>query len=246
MADRPYTILSCAVSLDGYLDDATGTRLVLSNAADLDRVDDVRAGCDAILVGAGTIRADDPRLLVRSEHRRVARVRAGLPGSPCKVTVTRHPGLDPAARFFADDGAVKLVYCSSAVASQNRARLGVRAHVVDAGQRPAMRTVSADLGRRGVRRLLVEGGQQVHTQFIAEGLADELHLVVAPIFVGDSHAHRVVADGPLPWNRDHRARLAEVRQIGDVVLMRYALSARCDGDGHAAVSASEHLLGVRP
>jgi len=67
---RPYVLLSCATSADGYLDDASPRRLILSGPADLDRVDEVRAGCDAILVGAGTIRADDPRLLVRDPRRR--------------------------------------------------------------------------------------------------------------------------------------------------------------------------------
>ena len=55
MADRPYTVLSWAMSLDGYLDDRSAQRLVLSNAADLDRVEAVRASCDAVLVGAGTV-----------------------------------------------------------------------------------------------------------------------------------------------------------------------------------------------
>ncbi|MBC7309298.1 MAG: dihydrofolate reductase family protein, partial [Tetrasphaera sp.] len=74
MGERPYTVLSCAISLDGYLDDVSGTRLVLSNQADLDRVDAVRAASDAILVGAGTVRADNPRLAVRGEHRRAQRL----------------------------------------------------------------------------------------------------------------------------------------------------------------------------
>ena len=59
-------------------------------------------------------------------------------------------------------------------------------------------------------------------------LADELHLVVAPFFVGDSRASRVVGDGRFPWNPGRRATLAEVRPIGDVVLLRYALSPRCE------------------
>ncbi len=59
MGDRPYTLLSCGMSIDGYLDTASERRLVLSNSADLDRVDSVRAGCDAILVGAGTVRTDN-------------------------------------------------------------------------------------------------------------------------------------------------------------------------------------------
>ena len=66
----------------------------------------------------------------------------------------------------------------------------------------------------------------MHTQFLTAGLADELHLVVAPFFVGDSRAPRFVGDGDFPWGPDHRAALAEVRQIGDVVLLRYALSDR--------------------
>jgi 5-amino-6-(5-phosphoribosylamino)uracil reductase len=69
----------------------------------------------------------------------------------------------------------------------------------------------------------------VHTQFLTNGLADELHLVIAPFFVGDSRAPRFVHDGAFPWNRDHRARLAEVTPIGDVVLLRYALSERFEG-----------------
>ena len=66
----------------------------------------------------------------------------------------------------------------------------------------------------------------MHTQFLTEDLADELQVVVAPFFVGDSRARRFVDDGRFPWTSERRATLAEVRQIGDVVLLRYALSAR--------------------
>ena len=76
---RPYVLLSCSLSLDGYLDNASQRRLVLSNAADLDRVDEVRAGCDAILVGAATVRADNPRLLVRQPVAAFAARRAWPP-----------------------------------------------------------------------------------------------------------------------------------------------------------------------
>jgi 5-amino-6-(5-phosphoribosylamino)uracil reductase len=89
-----------------------------------------------------------------------------------------------------------------------------------------VRRLSEDLHRRGVRRLMVEGGGMTHTQFLVADLADELQLVVAPFFVGDSHASRFVGDGAFPWHPGRRARLAEVRPIGDVVLLRYALSAR--------------------
>ncbi|KAA1424034.1 RibD family protein [Nocardioides antri] len=227
MAERPYTLLSCSMSLDGYLGGATDRRLLLSNDADFDRVDEVRAGSDAILVGAATVRKDNPRLLVREAHRRRERAAAGLPDSPAKVTVTARGDLDPRCNFFTAGDGEKLVYCDTDVVRATRARLGPLATVVDAG-RPdrRMRRVGEDLHDRGVRRLMVEGGGTVHTQFLTDGLADELQLVVAPFFVGDSRARRFVDDGRFPWCSDHRARLVETRPIGDVVLIRYALSDR--------------------
>jgi riboflavin-specific deaminase-like protein len=226
MRDRPYTLLSCALSIDGYLGSASPPRLELSNDADFDRVDAVRASCDAILVGATTVRQDNPRLLVRSEARREARRARGMPASPIKVTVTGRGELDPDADFFAAGDTEKLVYCTSARALDARSRLGPVATVLDGGQTVDMRTISEDLGDRGVGRLMVEGGGNVHTQFLTGNLVDELQLTVAPFFVGDSRAPRFVQDGHFPWNPDRRATLSEVRQIGDVVLLRYALSSR--------------------
>lgn len=226
MADRPYTLLSCGMSLDGYLDSATVKRLPLSNDADFDRVDAVRASCDAILVGANTVRNDNPRLLVRSPQRRLDRVARGLGPSPVKVAVTGHGELDPRANFFTAGDIDKLVYCPTASMSAVRRRLGHVATVVDAGHPVDLRRVCEDLSDRGVQRLMVEGGGSIHTQFLTADLVDELDLVVAPFFVGDSRARRFVGDGDFPWNPQRRAPLAEVRQIGDVVLLRYALSSR--------------------
>jgi 5-amino-6-(5-phosphoribosylamino)uracil reductase len=214
------------MSIDGYLDSATDERLLFSNDADLNRVDAVRASCDAILVGAATVRKDNPRLLVRSEGRRDERVARGLPPSPTKVTVTRRARLDICANFFTTGDTEKLVYCASATVAGARDRLGSVATVVDGGQPVSMRRMSEDLYGRGVRRLMVEGGGSVHTQFLTADLADELHLVVAPFFVGDSRAQRFVGDGRFPWNADRRATLAEACPIGDMVLLRYALSPR--------------------
>lgn len=226
--EPPYTLLSCSVSLDGYLDDATEQRLLLSNPADFDRVDAVRAACDAILVGARTVRRDNPRLLVRSAHRRHERLARGLPPSPMKVTVTGGADLAPSAQFFAAGDGTKLVYCGRSALARARQRLGSVATVVDAGQPVDLSRVVADLRARGVRRLMVEGGGVTHTQFLTAGLADELQLAVAPLFVGDSRAPRFVGDGGFPWSRDRRADLAEVRRLGNVVLLRYALSDRFD------------------
>jgi 5-amino-6-(5-phosphoribosylamino)uracil reductase len=218
-------MLSCAVSLDGYLGDRT-PRLALSNEDDFDRVDEMRAACDAIMVGAVTVRTDNPRLLVRSQARRDERLARGLPSSPMKITVSERVDLDAHSNFFTTGESEKLIYTSTGRVRDARQRLGPVATIVDGGRRVRMRRLSEDLGDRGVERLMVEGGGIVHTQFLVDDLVDELQLVVAPFFVGDSRSPRFVSDGHFPWNAGQRAKLAGVRQIGDVVLLRYALSPR--------------------
>jgi len=222
VAERPYVLLSVAMSVDGCIDDATDTRLILSNDADLDRVDEVRAGSDAILVGAGTIRRDNPALLVRSAARRSGRVARGRPASPARVTLTASGDLDAAARFFTAGEGARLVYVPAAEQDRIRGRLARAAgtagvEVIAAGDPLSLGAVLADLAGRGVRRLMVEGGGTVLAQFLAEGLADELDLVVAPVFVGDPAAPRLMGRGGI----GKRMHLAEARLIGDVVLLRY-------------------------
>jgi len=225
--DRPYVLLSAAMSVDGHIDDSGPEPLLLSDAADLDRVDAVRAGVDAILVGATTLRRDDPRLNVRSAERRAARVAAGRPAYPLKVTITGSGDLDPAARFFTTGDGPKLVYAAGPGVDPARKAVGAVADVVDAGDPLDLHRVLADLSARGVARLMVEGGTGMHTLFLTAGVADELQLVVAPFFVGDAQAPRFVGPGRFPHDGTHRMRLAEARPIGDLVLLRYLL----DGGG---------------
>lgn len=221
MAERPYVLASAACSLDGYLDDASPARLILSGEADLDRVDEVRAGVDAILVGAGTLRADDPRLLVRSETRRRARRDRGEPANPVKVVISSAGDLDPSAAFFTTGDVKRLVYTPDGGVEAARTRLGAVAEVIAVGDPLDPHRLLADLVARGVRRLLVEGGSGVHTLFLANDLVDELHLVIAPFFVGDPAAPRFVGPGGFPQGPGRPMRLQEARPIGEVVLLRY-------------------------
>ena len=219
MPPRPYVLVSCATSADGYLDDASPRRLILSGPADLDRVDEVRAGCDAILVGATTVRADNPRLLIRDPRRSARRAARGLPAHPARVTLTATGDLDLQARFFAP-GALRLVYCATPALTPARARLGDSAVLIDAGDPLSVGFILADLAERGVARLLVEGGARVLGDFLAAGLADQLDLAVAPFFVADPAAPRLDLPGP---GTDGPMTLAETRRVGEVALLRYLL-----------------------
>jgi 5-amino-6-(5-phosphoribosylamino)uracil reductase len=197
--DAPYVLLSCAVSADGYLDDATGTRLILSGPADLDRVDEVRASCDAIMVGAGTIRRDNPRLLIRDPRRRALRVARGRPEHPLRVALTASGDLDPASNFFASHSPF----------------------VVYQGSQLSLRDVLASLAsERQVLRVMVEGGASVLGAFLAQDLAHELHLAIAPVFVADTRAPRFSLPAP---PASGAPTLAGAERLDDVVVLRYLL-----------------------
>lgn len=208
------------MSIDGYIDDTTPQRLILSNEEDLDRVDAVRAECDAILIGAETMRRDNPRLIVKSEERRAAREERGLPPYPLKVTMTRTGNLDPDLKFW-HFGGTKLVYCPTPVADKVRALLGDLAEVHALGETADLRAILEDLWDHGVRKLMVEGGGTVHTQFLQADLVDEIQLAVAPFLLGDSAAPRFANPGTYADGPGRRMQLAEVLTVGDVAVLRY-------------------------
>lgn len=224
MSTRPYVLLSVAMSVDGCIDDTTGGRLILSNEADFDQVDQVRAESNAIMIGAMTLRRDNPRLLVKSEQRRAARVARGEPEYPLKVTVTASGDLDPELKFWHYGGG-KLVYTTSAAAPALREQLAGLAEVVDIGEHVDMAAILDDLGERGIRRLMVEGGGSVHTQFLSAGLADEIRCAVAPFFLGDPTAPRFVNPAVFANGPDQRMVLDRVEAVGDMAVLHYLVAA---------------------
>ncbi|WP_018334792.1 dihydrofolate reductase family protein [Actinomycetospora chiangmaiensis] len=199
---RPHVLASCAVSLDGFLDDASPQRRILSGPADLDRVDEERAAVDAILVGAGTVRSDDPRLLVRAPERRAARVARGLPASPLRVVLTTGRIAEGARVLSGEADTITLA--------------GTPEEVLDA------------LGCRGVVRLMVEGGATVLREFLTAGLVDELQLVLAPQLVGDGprftgggRPPHLVETGPIGGDVLSRYRFGEAddRHLAEACLL---------------------------
>ena len=223
MPDRPYTLLSCAVSIDGYLDDASPDRLILSGPEDLDEVDALRAAADAILVGAGTVRADNPRLRVRDPARIAAREAAGRPPQPLRVTMTGTGDLDPGASFFTGPG-VAVVYCPTAAVPVAERKFKGRAAVIDAGADLSLSSVLQDLYlERTVATVLIEGGARILRDALAGGLADELRLAIAPFFVGDERAPRFALPACYPYTSENPMALLSVRQVGNVAVHHYKL-----------------------
>ncbi|MEV6767340.1 dihydrofolate reductase family protein [Nocardia sp. NPDC051030] len=220
---RPYVVLSVAVSLDGYIDDTIPERLYLSNDRDFDGVDQLRAESDAILIGAETVRRDDPRLWLRSEERRNSRVAAGKPANLLKVTVTRTGDIAPSARMFHHhvEAGKPLVYTTTEGAEKIGDSLDAVAEITSITDPDFWGALLDDLGKRGIAQLIVEGGTHIHTGFLEAGLADELRYAVAPLLIGQRDAPRFVNPAEFPGGSRRRLELVDATVLDDVVVLRY-------------------------
>lgn len=216
--------LSAAISLDGYLDDTSSERLILSSAEDWDEVRRLRADSDAVLVGAGTVRRDNPALVTRSGELRELRLGRGLPADPVKVTVSRSGDLDPHSRFFTEGTGEKIVITGPQADPAKLQALESVASILKTSET----VISASrilrlLEQRGIRRLFVEGGSRILALFLEEGAADYLRLAVAPFFVADPAAPRLAPAAGIPFTKERRMHLIRSARAGDMAVMEYAL-----------------------
>lgn len=170
-------ILSAAISSDGYLDDASPERLVLSSAEDWTAVHRLRAECDAILIGAETLRRDNPSLRVKNSD-----------ACPVRVVVSGSGRLDPAARFFTAGEGRRIVITSA----ENTDHLTGAAEIIRADRPITAAYIVTELERRGIVSLMVEGGARILGMFLQSPLVDRFRLAVAPhIRVADRSAPRL-------------------------------------------------------
>lgn len=217
-------IVSAAISVDGYLNDISPERLVLSSPEDWEEVRKIRSECDAILVGAETIRKDNPSLVTHSEKFIKQRKKRGKCTYPIKVTITTSGNISPESNFFTKGNCEKIVYCTNSIDKQKYEELKKVSIVkkFENGKITAQQIIN-DLESRGVKSLLVEGGSSILTMFFTENVVDEFRLAVAPFFVGEENAPRLVHPEIFPFNKDKRMTLEKTKVLGDVAVLYFKL-----------------------
>lgn len=175
-ADHPFVVAQLGQSLDGRIATISGELRDISGAAALDHLHRLRAHVDAVVVGAGTIVADNPQLTVR----RVAGT------SPARVAIDPNCRLDGAGKWLAEDGARRILVTAMGAApiSPGAELLPLEA---PSGMIPPAAIVEA-LFARGLRRILIEGGARTIAAFIEAGCLDRLHLLIAPMIIGSGRS----------------------------------------------------------
>lgn len=205
---RPFVTAKWAMSLDGRIATRSGDSRWISGSAARALAHRLRDRVDAVLVGAGTIRADDPELTVR-----LAADAAPPDGrQPLRVVLAGRRGVPPAARLFDTTVAPTLVVAAGLPAGQAAALAARGVEVVVVAGRAGRVDVDAvldALGRRGLLHVLVEGGAAIHGSFAAARAIDAVWAVVAPLVIGGAAA-------PGPVGGRGAARLADAMRLADV------------------------------
>lgn len=223
--DRPFVYLNMAMTADGKITSATREYPKFTSLVDRRTMDRLRAEADAILVGAGTLRADDPPLHVRDPEMQSYRRSLGKPEGLLNVLVTASLSIDPASRFFRDVGVVGRIVATVDDAPSDRVdalhgmaevwRVGRGA--VDLGE--LLRRLKA----RGVERLLLEGGGEMNWAFVRDDLVDELYITIAPAILGGRDAPTLCEGKGLVMSEQRRLRLVSSEVVGNEIFTRWAV-----------------------
>lgn len=195
-ADRPYVRFNFVAAADGAATSG-GYSAGLGNDGDKRIFAVLRRLADVVLVGAGTIRAEGYGGDLVDGAARSWRTAHGLAAHPAVAVISGSLGLDPATDFFRKAPVRPLVLTSAAAPADRRAALGRVADVVDCGvDTVEAHAVLAELGRRGLPRVLCEGGPAVLGDFTRSGAVDELCLSISPLLVGGDGPRIAAGNGP--------------------------------------------------
>lgn len=221
---KPFVFINIAASLDGKISDESRKQLRISCEEDFKRVDRLRAESDAIMVGIGTVLADDPRLTVKDEELRRWRIKQGKPENPIRVVVDSGCRIPLNAKVLNDEA--KTIVAVSKLADRSKVeKLRQKAEVVTFGESKVDLTALMDyLYEIGVRRVMVEGGATLNFGLLKEGLVDEIYVYYGSMIIGGAKAPTVV-DGS-SFNPPIELELISVEKLGRGVLTKWKVRSR--------------------
>ena len=220
---RPYVFVNVAMSADGKLSTGERRQVKISGPADFRRVDQIKAESDAIMVGIGTVLADDPSLTVKDPALKAARIARGQDENPVRVVVDSR-GRTPVEAAVLNKGPGKrIIAVAGAAVEENLEQLREKAEVITTGAESVdLPALLEALYARGVHRLMIEGGGTLIWSLVAANLVDEIQTFIGNLVIGGRDAPTLVdGEGFLANQGFVKLDLADIQRMEEGVLLTW-------------------------
>lgn len=221
MLSRPFVFINAAMSADGKIATIEREQTRISGSLDFERVDELRANSDAVMVGIGTMISDNPSLTVKSKERREKRLAQGLPENPARIVVDSMARTPVDADIFKKGEGKRIIAVSESAPSERIKQLAGHAEIIVAGDKTVdLEMLLAELKKREINRLMVEGGATLNWGLISRGLVDEIYAFTGNIIIGGKCAPTLV-DGEGCTGEFCRLKLISCERLEEGVLTKW-------------------------
>ncbi|MDG6242968.1 MAG: 2,5-diamino-6-(ribosylamino)-4(3H)-pyrimidinone 5'-phosphate reductase [Methanolobus sp.] len=220
--ERPFIFINSAMSADGKISTKERKQVRISGPVDFKRMDELRAGSDAIMVGIGTIIADDPSLTVKAPVLRENRIKAGFEENPARVIVDSKARTPPDADIFKKGTGKRIIIVSEAAPRDRISRLAEKADIIVAGRDTVDLTQAMEeLKKRGIKRLMLEGGATLNWGMFSAGLVDEIYTFVGNLIIGGKNAPTLVDGDGFLERSSVKLELINTEKMEEGVLLKW-------------------------
>jgi 2,5-diamino-6-(ribosylamino)-4(3H)-pyrimidinone 5'-phosphate reductase len=219
---RPFVFINSAMSADGKISTKERKQVKISGKMDFDRMDALRAGSDAIMVGIGTMLADNPSLTVKSHARRLERKQAGLEENPVRIVVDSRARTPLEADIFIKGEGARIIVVSRSAPAERVERLREKAIIICSGDNEVdLPAAMEKLKGMGISRLMVEGGATLNWGMISAGLVDEIYTFVGNLIIGGKMSPTLVDGTGFIEKEIIRLKLTGTETMEEGVLLKW-------------------------
>ncbi|HJK00732.1 MAG TPA: 2,5-diamino-6-(ribosylamino)-4(3H)-pyrimidinone 5'-phosphate reductase [Methanocorpusculum sp.] len=220
---RPYVIINIAMSADGKISTKEHRQTKISGEQDFARVDRLRSDCDAIMVGIGTVLADDSSLRLKNPNLIEKRTAAGKEEQPMRIVVDSKARMPLDGDIFKKGTGKRVIFVSKTAPKNRIGPLSEKAIVIPAGDTKIDLNLALDkLSEMGVKKLMVEGGGTLIWSFVSQKLFDEIRVFIGALIIGGAEAPTFVdGNGFTRTEEFTRLQLQNVEKIDEGVLITW-------------------------
>jgi 2,5-diamino-6-(ribosylamino)-4(3H)-pyrimidinone 5'-phosphate reductase len=220
----PFTFINAAMSIDGKISTRQRRQVRISGDVDFERMDELRASSDAVMVGIGTVLADDPSLTVKSDERRAKRLEKGLDENPIRIVVDSKARIPKDAEIFRKGVGKRIIAVSESAAFDRVESLRKKAMVIMVGEDQVdLPELLSMLDEMGIQRLMVEGGAGLNWGLVKNGLVDEIYSFIGNLIIGGSTAPTLIDGDGFDEADMPKCSLIGAEKMEEGVLLKWKL-----------------------